>query len=235
MKTGGLHVCMMRVDSFRNKEHSDRPLSALRLGEIWGKLSLPQQRWDAQIVIKVRKITWHLYSTICRTNKFFHPIYLVFISGQKCIWMVSSSDRNLDSWSWCVCLWKRDKWKINSPMSAEVTAFSARAGLLSRCQYLPWVLKDGHRVPATISLHLPPNPTPEDSLSSLKKTKTKQNSLFCLVLRAIWYSIIYDQMFFDEWRRLNLFVVQTYGGDSMLDKDSEHALSCVRGEKTCSW
>lgn len=53
----------------------------------------------------------------------------------------------------CVCVQGRDKWKIHSLMRAEVTTSTAQAGLLSRCQYLPRVLKDSHHTSATMSLH----------------------------------------------------------------------------------
>ena len=43
--------------------------------------------------------------------------------------------------------------KVHGLISAEVTAASAQAGVLSHCQYLHRALRDGHHVPATISLH----------------------------------------------------------------------------------
>lgn len=99
----------------------------------------------------------------------------------------------------CVCATDRDRWKIHSLMSAEVTTSTAQAGLLSRCQYLPRVLKDSHHTSATMSLH--PRLSIGRVCPAWKKQKKQKTTIRQLVSPALACNLVFNylwQICFDD-------------------------------------
>lgn len=124
-------------------------LSAFRLEEIWGELSPPQQRRDADSDKRMRNCCQCHLSEWLPTWIWVEVNSSVQFTCCKYLFLVKCSS----GWSQERVISGRDSMKIPSLISAEVTASSAQAGLLSHRQYLPRVLKDSQHVPATISLH----------------------------------------------------------------------------------